>query len=129
MSMKTWRDKYYPVEAFKVPKADAVEHSYRKWLGARPKNLKQHGLYRDGDRVLEIGGKSEFCFNIFTCSLCYHYMDATAVECVTCPLTIVLGYPCDEYINSPFLKWSLTGDPEPMIKALRKAKTMKEVKQ
>lgn len=41
---RKWLEKYYPVPATKVSKADALEHSIQKWRGLQLPVLKRYGL-------------------------------------------------------------------------------------
>ncbi len=54
MSMETWKQEFYPVEANSdEAQARPVTHSLRKWIGLRQENLNRHGLYLDGIDVYE----------------------------------------------------------------------------
>lgn len=45
MSLQSWQDEFYPVEADQPQtQLDAARHSLQKWQGVMKKNLKRHGL-------------------------------------------------------------------------------------
>lgn len=120
MSLKTWKKEFYPVDAKKVPKKKALEHSLRKWTGLLKGNLKKHGVELRLRLLVPIVMDSDDEMNIddSTCALCFHYM-----LCDRCPILKQLGgYTCDDIgRDSPYMALQEKGDPKPMIKVLRKA--------
>lgn len=117
MSLKTWKEEFYPIDAGYVSEEDAVEHSLRKWIGLRKGNLDKHSVSNgylgvsDGDDYVYIDSS--------TCALCQRYFDDEAVnECASCPLFDLLGKRCDNGDASPFVIWGECENPEPMIAAL-----------
>jgi hypothetical protein len=135
MSLDTWKDEFYPQEAFSVPEVHAVRHSLQKWYGLRPDALLRHRVELDScgdvsdlitDRHLSIRGDS--------CALCHHY-NIRYGSCKACPLALVReGVPCDEAWGdenedspepgdklSPWFEWRRRGNPEPMILWLERA--------
>lgn len=127
MSIKTWKDKYYPINATKVKKKDqlgAIEHSLLKWKGLKPKALEKHGLFGDEDGIRAIGStdcepENYLDVNGDTCALCH----ITNMSCHTCPITIATGNRCDlsRWDNpSPFKVWQTDQNPKPMIAVLKK---------
>lgn len=136
MSMKSWREEFYPVRAFDCDEAGALDHSIKKWLGLRPENLARHDLIVLGENMKSIYSKFEYDRPLLgidgsTCALCKHYVDVPdAADCAGCPLYLELGcVPCDSrkaYPEPPYRVWIKTGDPEPMIDALLRAKAVEE---
>ena len=137
MSLETWQKKFYPkTPTARLSKLAAIQHSLTKWVGLRRNNLIRHGLWviRTGwnvyigacvegvdDDRLEIGSDS--------CALCVKYLDPNTsgveVDCKKCPLYHArAGIPCTaagvSQKRSPYASWVWEGDPEPMIKALKK---------
>lgn len=134
MSLETWKKKYYPIPADKVTKAGAIQHSLTKWIGLRKTNLREHGL------LIGVRGLSApempllwLEINSTTCALCCLYYGKLPKRengpCFNCPLYKVRGgYACDCFTPSkdgngeaPWVAFSLDDDPEPMIKCLRNA--------
>lgn len=125
MSMKTWKEEFYPVPADQVSAEDALDHSIRKWFGLTKENRERHGIMRilrlrkvfdAEDNDLEIG--------TCTCSLCQHYIGAGA--CLSCPFVKLMGKRCDSNFDGVYGEWGMNGDPEPMIFALLFLKEMQE---
>lgn len=118
---KAWFAKYYPVQARLVSKKDALDHSLRKWIGLRKKNLEKLGLKEPPIDVSDI-----------TCALCKHYADLSPA-CKGCPLIKAGdGRRCDESKSededAPFFHYHDSGDPEPMIRLIRKAIKARDAK-
>lgn len=140
MSKETWLAEFYPTEADECPKADAVEHSLRKWVGLLPQNLKKHDVRIVGRSVFTPSHELVLAPDMENCSLCVHYYgdldepDEHARECSRCPLSQARDHvPCDEHRDdealsghssskAPWFAWTEDGDPKPMIKWLRRAK-------
>lgn len=131
MSLKTWKEEFYPCEAGEVEKADAVEHSLRKWRGLREQELARHEVIFSSDRVISDGEES-LGLGSRSCALCKWYEDPDdCFNCASCPITLATGYPCDgteeeagaflDYEDSPWGIFTETQDPEPMITALQLA--------
>lgn len=123
MSIATWKEEFYPVDASKCPQDEAVAHSLRKWKGLRPDALRAHGLA--ANYSLRDAGGATFPVDVDTCALCKAHTD-----CDTCPLYKVRGgRPCDMATESeeengqpsPFEAWQEKSNPEPMIAALEAA--------
>lgn len=129
MTIKSWKKEFYPVAAKKAGTSEitAVEHCLVKWKGARDKNLEKHGPITVDHYEFEIkdikGAKFEF--NSDTCALCVRH----ELSCENCSLAITLGNKsCFSTLHAqengeklrPFDIWEKTGDPEPMIKVLKK---------
>ena len=120
MSIKTWKKEFFSglSKAVKSRRA-AIAHSLRKWTGLLPANLKKHHV-RQPEMSAYIDDED---FNVFdvdgaSCALCYKY-DLNG--CIKCPLYQTLTHRCDE-CDGPYTHWCDTGDPRPMIKALKKCK-------
>jgi len=122
MSLESWKQEFYPVEARDVLKASAIEHSLQKWKGLRPENLQKHNLsaFAMMDHQFVSGA---------SCALCTHYLEPAHQDiprCTECPLYKLRGgYPCDvetpSEILSPYSAWTDDSDPEPMIALLEQA--------
>ena len=111
MSKETWLAEYYPYKPDKnMTDNEAVIHSLRKWIGAKPKNLEKHGL-EDIPMV----------FSADDCALCAKYAVSYGIRhCNLCPLA-VYGLRCshDTVRNiSPWHAYARSGHIEPMIEAL-----------
>ena len=132
MSLKTWKEEFYPVEA-DSPEAQAstraaIEHSLRKWRGLRPEALRKHEVRLEGPYNKEIvdntGDRIDDRFGIsgYSCALCHM---AEFYICDDCPLVKVSGVACDHAENIDEVSaWEVyihTADPEPMIAQLEKA--------
>ncbi len=118
MSLKSWKREFYGSEASKAARRGpvaAVRHSIRKWLGLREPALTRHGVEVRGNRVWE--PLDYLLIDCDTCALCCRFLGG---ECPECPLCQTLAGQCDQDRNSPYRVWINTGDPEPMIAALRK---------
>lgn len=123
MSLKTWREEFYPVEAADVSRRSALAHSLRKWEGMRPAALEKHGVERLGADLVH--GASEFTVDSASCALCVHHLYDD--DCTTCPLFKVRGgVRCDQSASGeempPYAAFIVRGDPEPMIRLLKLAK-------
>ena len=119
-----WLKRYYPIPADQVAKEDAIAHSLRKWEGLKPSVLKRYGLEVGGKNVYRKGG----CEHVLvvsdgTCALCVHYPSRArwyeSCNSKTCPLAKMLGWGCDAN-KAPFVAFGSSGNPWPMINALRK---------
>ena len=135
MSLKTWKEEFYPIEADKCKKKDAIKHSLQKWIGLRQSNLRKHKIFYDFTESTmcnlsnEIDHEYFYPVNHQSCSLCQIYLNnrsyTNSDDCVKCPLAITRnGLPCTFGFNnhkSPYNKFRTKGDPEPMISLIRKA--------
>jgi len=132
VSLKTWKVEFYPVPADQVSKADALDHSIRKWEGLTKINLKKHGLIVDGTELSEHGNadSESFFVDAESCALCANYQHRTGVgvgwSCGECPLFLLRGGMCCESVgrelSSPFDKFDARNDPIPMLNLLKRAK-------
>jgi hypothetical protein len=124
MSLESWKEDFYPVEANDVPPGKpSIEHSLVKWVGLREENLNKHNIIFDDDDG-NIGGDGDGSLSISgeSCALCCNYL---ADGCRGCPLFISLGgRVCDDSgkaKDSPFGRYFEEHTPEPMIQALELA--------
>lgn len=142
MSLATWKAEFYDVPANRVTKRDALDHSIKKWNGAKPVNLQKHDVKASGGDIVAEDGV--FCFDNATCALCQCYQDLKANKvddiCGDCPLaasrdnvSCVRPTVAEEAATqgmdlesngSPFDAFAELGDPRLMIRALTKAKRM-----
>lgn len=123
MSLETWVAEFYPVSAWSLrEKGDAVAHSLRKWEGLRWKNRKKHGLRMLDGETLGFSKHSmeadTFGVTADSCALCQRHL--TIHGCGECPLKRVLGMSCDAP-GQPYVTFLETGNPKPMIAALKAA--------
>jgi len=126
MSMQTWKQEFYPEEAYDVMNNGGddlalVEHSLQKWLGLLPENLEKHGLQKLAQRwgtIAEVDNMVvRFCVDSNSCALCQGYVEKNN-HCEGCPLFKHVGERCGDSNTDPFSIWYDTGDPKPMIQAL-----------
>lgn len=140
MGIEAWRKMFYPEPAMDAVDTEeqALRHCIRKWEGAKPDNLAmtglktaRWGLYKVEtplpvrSELLEILPiHEEFYYGISTCALCMRH----DMRCVGCQRCSLLAYhlaqtglhPCTNgEPGSPYNIFGLTGNPEPMITALR----------
>lgn len=133
MSLDTWKAEFYPCSAHAMETAspvDVVQHSLNKWRGMRIENLTRHNC--EANEIRDIACKetdSWLGISGGSCSLCQAYMgknpDENTPTCSMCPLYIVReGNACDKPSLtegiSPWSRWRLQSDPEPMIMWLEK---------
>ncbi len=126
MSLKTWKDEFYPVEADKVEgRLEAIQHSLVKWVGVRGDNLKKHKVKLIGTSLA--GTRGSIGIDSYSCALCSLYLRTSKVRCSECPLVAIRGgCSCDTKLDlgeglSPYHYFALEGNPEPMIELLEKA--------
>lgn len=132
MSLKTWKEEFYPVEADKVPEEHAIAHSLQKWIGLRKENLEKHKC-KITDRlprsvVNDHTTKDSLPITWKSCALCQHYdgPEEEYHECNGCPLKQLRDRPCDQAVldsdeEAPYTIFVATLDPEPMIELLEQA--------
>lgn len=113
MSLKTWKEEFYPVEAETLKSAtdkECLEHALKKWSGVRKDNLNKHKIAHMRGKV---GGPEENLFlNRDTCALCAkHYTGSTLDPCGKCPLV-----DCTYVVQCAFI----FHDIRPMLLKLRK---------
>jgi len=133
MSLKTWKEEFYPIPADEVEKKDALAHSLRKWEGLRKAQLDKHGLVR---RRCEIAEDDSFfvphlAIAAETCALCVlaekesdvntRVPCASSYYCGKCPLYKLEGKACDYGKNDPYGIFTGEGNPEPMISLITRA--------
>ncbi|AWP23473.1 hypothetical protein C4901_09125 [Acidiferrobacter sp. SPIII_3] len=125
MSLKTWKQEFYPVpanspEALATLRA-AVEHSLRKWRGLRLKALLKHDVCLSDKltvgRRRVCGQDGRLAIDSGSCALCW----SADVSCDSCLLARVSGFPCDAEGEGPWRAFYRDDDPEPMIALLEKA--------
>lgn len=131
MSLETWKAEFYPVEPSpEMTDLEAVEHSLRKWEGLWKENLEKHGLIASSSTIREKENDCErFEIDGESCSLCVKYISRDFNRsCGKCPLKKVNDEtPCDLWNDSEvsiYGEFGKNGNPEPMIKGLKKALKM-----
>ena len=132
MTLKTWKEEFYPVKpAKRMTKIEAIEHSLTKWRGLTKTNLNTHDLkvdYWNSKQICEEKNPNKF-LNIdnTSCALCYKFFipdrqDYQRSKCENCPLYQANEYiPCDSSYKSPYRAWVDNSNPRPMIKLLERA--------
>jgi len=123
MSLATWKKESYPTPASKCAEKDALHHVLRKYLGTRKAVLKRHRVVAINSTLTD--GVYQFHFNEKTCALCKFYRVRHCRS--ACPLVTHAGLVCGR-AGSVYNHWVRTGDPEPMIRALRRAVKKQERK-
>lgn len=125
MTLKTWKEDFYPISAEKAAELswkEAVQHSLRKWEGFLPENLEAHQVFirkpesRNGEyllKLMEPGSKSYLPISSTTCSLCQKAVD----DCRRCPIVSMRERSCDNDEFSHMVKLLF---PTPMIELLKK---------
>lgn len=133
MSLETWKEEFYPVEANEVKGAiAATKHSLQKWIGLKEKNLKKHGMLAEGLRIKnKKDSYEEEGFTVASpssCALCESFFKdcERGDPCKRCPIFKYKGRSCcsdgaDSTIRE-YEKFVEEDDknPEPMIRLLRK---------
>jgi len=128
MSIQTWLDDFYPVDAsdpsVQESELKAARHSLRKWRGLFPFNLEKHKVNIDIFFCILHDEKDDLEFNPISsasCALCHYnkfYPDNSRDACDTCIVTrFDLG--CIE-IDSAYRTFTLTRNPDPMVEVLDK---------
>ena len=120
MTLRTWKDEFYPTEARRASEEDAVSHSLQKWIGLRETNLEKHGLSIESlwtTGIVDSNGDG-MTNNGASCALCAHYYTSGEYNCLGCPLMHHLKKRCDMGRYSLIKLFIDTSDPEPMIDAL-----------
>jgi len=114
MSIETWKNEYYSIEACRVPgtKLDALTHSLTKWIGLREENFERHGVIKVLDSLVEPGTRNRLRIDGVTCALCCTYVGVGSDDCDSCQYCPLRS--CQREYRS----WWRHGDPEPMIKRL-----------
>jgi hypothetical protein len=130
MSLDSWKEEFYPIEADKVSKKNSIEHSILKWTGLRKENLDKHGIVAImGGYIEELEIRNGLDIDSDSCALCCHYLSD---ECKRCPITKSRGIKCDSLKDdgtetaSPYGHWLWSMDPEPMIQTLLETKKFNE---
>lgn len=123
MSLESWQEEFYPVKANKdMTVLQALKHTLLKYIGARKKNLDKHGMTKNkgefwSSSIHDIKSlEPSFVFGTETCSLCSKYFFK---DCIKCPIK-ENGSGCILKKTSPYYVFCRTGNPEPMIRLVRK---------
>lgn len=124
MSLKTWKQKYYPKKpTTKMTWLQAINHSITKWSGMDEDTLAEYGVYCADIDLNDRGISTKpFKINSSSCALCVKAEPSTFPDCVFCPITIMRGSPCDASqgnTDSEFSMWCRLQDPKPMQELLK----------
>ena len=120
MTIASWKEEFYPVEAKDCPVEDAIEHSLDKWKGLRRENLEKHGLVQLNSEIGERQGYHTFNVNSISCALCKHHLDVLN-SCPECSISKIRRMACDRGKDAPWVKFVVENNPEPMIELLEEA--------
>jgi hypothetical protein len=140
MSLESWKEEFYPVEAQDMnhsTEKDCLQHSLKKWEGLTKENLDKHHVRVGKYPQLLIAGRGLGSLRITSnsCALCVKNL----VNCSECILQKTLPGTCGEatspyefitYKHDNYLQDFCSGcaydafkdneDPRPMIEALQK---------
>jgi hypothetical protein len=126
MSLQSWKDEFYPVEASEIAKSDVtdlelIEHSIRKWEGLKQENLDRHEVVLGYFVVYAQNEEDSENVDIdcTTCALCERHLEKTADKlCATCPVYLITGDIC----FAQYSALSYEDGPKPMIDLLNLVK-------
>lgn len=142
MTVESWKEEFYPIEADRCPKEEAIQHSLRKWSGLTENNLLKHEVKVDGARAIAGGayvlpmnanglrGNHYVEIDSRSCSLCHHYNQG---DCSACPITFYkqsekMDTNQWEQCSTEYLHWRRVKDPHPMIELLKNTLAFMEKK-
>lgn len=118
MSIESWKQEFYPVEAdSEMSEQEAILHSIKKWEGLTEENLNKHAVCVNYFKDLhdEFGGA--FDIDSSTCALCAKFLSN---DCQDCPLYKKQGFICGEGDETDgYLAWARDADPSIMLENLR----------
>lgn len=104
MSLESFKEEFYFVEADQVSPKHAIQHALLKWTGILPENLEKHGVQyvSHGVRDKDESVLPHLTYSSPTCSLCHLYlMTSDDATCKDCPLAMVRnGVSCDRSRDS-----------------------------
>lgn len=128
MSLQTWKDEFYPIEATETLKENAVQHCLTKWQGLASENLAKHRVELNNAAWVvdqkESATMDRVVINGSTCALCHHYLieDSGYEEsfCEMCPLYKARGdVACDkERDDEPAAPWYAFRDDHPQVQPM-----------
>ena len=128
MSLKTWKEEFYPTPAdkFRSPdsgislgrltkadKLEAAQHSLQKWRNVRIMDVDALCGTTCAAGIEDIQTREVFSIMADTCSLCVMHVG----RCWWCPLNKRTS-GCNTAHDAPYGIFCWNGDPEPMIAAL-----------
>jgi hypothetical protein len=125
MSRESWASEHYPIPAEQAvgSELEALQHSHKKWIGARAENYTRHGARLYERNLIFKDGRS-FGFTSDTCALCLRH-GFTCNSNGPCSLIEILGDICchdnPQLSESPYDRFVRTGNPEPMIQLIEDA--------
>lgn len=122
MSLKTWKEEFYPIEASKCPEGQELEHSITKWKGLRLENVRKHDLSANHDTILGHYYEQPFSNNSSSCALCQKFScqinPLPDAPNNICPIQKVTNHTC----RNVYWHYISFHDPEPMIMLLEEVK-------
>lgn len=137
MSLKSWREEFYPVSAACVEgRNNCLQHSIKKWDGLTKDNLDKHrcSIRKAGGHLMiyDVYQLGDSMSMAFSCALCQEYLDRETQSdphpCHKCPLyQFRNGVPCDDASEndieglSPFQHFFHFSNPQPMRDLLKAA--------
>lgn len=120
MSIQSWYEEYYPINATAVAgEREAIEHSLQKWRGFLPENLSKHKVFVNVNKMVdEEGQRAQNLDEGDSCALCKLFLDFTneSRRCCDCPI-VKSGQASCYNKGSAFMHSSIR-DPRLMIYVL-----------
>lgn len=119
MSLKEWKEKYYPITAEEIANTKGVgpikliQHSLQKWKGLRLQEMGKYDLLATEKFIHCHGTLKNLSISNISCSLCQKYLSIIP-PCNKCPIYKTNKREC--FVE--FDLWIKERDPEPMIKLL-----------
>jgi hypothetical protein len=122
MSLKTWKEEFYPIPAdsSRATKTEisALRHGIRKWKGLTRENLRKHGIksfnfysiFGNEVFIRETGNPERLYIRANSCALCQRHDAENRVSCRECS-----AYRCTD----PYIAFINHRNPEKMIKWLK----------
>ena len=101
MSLQSWKDEFYPVDASECGKShrEQLEHSLRKWRGATKENAAKHGCFYKDHFVISkaesecSGYPKAMGFGTKSCALCKNN------RCRDCPIFLSGRHSCISIVS------------------------------
>lgn len=127
MTIESWKQEFYPVEAGACPEGQEIQHSLLKWTGLKPENLKKHDMDALGNAIEEVVN-GDYTMKVFsvdasTCALCQAHSvrdeDDDEFPCSECPLSKLGANGVD--CNTEYEAFTQGDNPDPMLEILNKA--------
>ncbi len=135
MSLKSWKEEFYPIRASSAEAIDteeaALRHTELKWTGLLKENLEKHNLKWDYEAEVfaNISDEDEYyedddydvdCFTVgdINCALCQRHPGI--FQCSACSLCQEAKNCCSGGKGSELNEFMEYGNASPMLKLIRK---------